>query len=289
MEESSIDLSVVFRQKLREKMDEEELSVDQLTEKTKLPRSSVGRYTKHSGASVPPVDAAVKLAQALGLSVEYLCGLSPDVSDKEIEACAADKTGLSVSSMSVIRDLSNIQIRSAMAELVLYDPWYWSHGAWEEVGLTPIYDEDGRCYDYEGTPERRLMYDNFPYESSGKQVLNQIFSADNRSVLSDIVSLLTEQIFLNYLNQQTDTRDKEEKAWLAENSECKSDFIENALAEYKSDIEHKLSVNRYNLSYKFQQLIDKVVSSFPVDSKYDDYLDRAYFNIHGNEKAVAQL
>lgn len=53
-----------------------------------------------------------------------------------------------------------------------------------------------------------------------------------------------------------------------------------AFTKYKSDIENRLSVNRFNLSYKFQQLVDAVVNSFPVDSKYDEYLDVAYYDIH---------
>ena len=202
------------------------------------------------------------------------------MSDKEIEAYAADKTGLSVASMSVIREFSHAQFDHGGDELVLYDPWQICRGQYYETGYIPLYDEKGFTCDYVGTPEKNLIFDGFPYEITGKQLLEQIFSADNSGLITDLLSLLAKYIFLNYLNQQSDIRDKKERAWLADNADYKYQFTEESFAEYKSTLQSQVSINRYNIFYKFQQLVDAVAGSFPIDSKYDDFLDQAYYDIH---------
>ncbi|GHT66970.1 transcriptional regulator [Spirochaetia bacterium] len=60
-----------FRQNLRSELDYHDLTVKELSAKTGIAQGTIGCYLG-ARASMPPADIAVKIAEALGVSVEYL-------------------------------------------------------------------------------------------------------------------------------------------------------------------------------------------------------------------------
>ncbi|MDR0624113.1 MAG: helix-turn-helix domain-containing protein [Treponema sp.] len=60
-----------FRQNLRAELDYRDLTVKELSAKTGIPKGTLDCYLGIR-ASMPPADIAVKIAHALGVSVEYL-------------------------------------------------------------------------------------------------------------------------------------------------------------------------------------------------------------------------
>ena len=60
-----------FRKNLRDELDYQGLTVKELSAKTRIPKRTLDCYLREQ-ASMPPVDAALRIAQALGVSVEYL-------------------------------------------------------------------------------------------------------------------------------------------------------------------------------------------------------------------------
>ena len=60
-----------FRENLRTELDYAGLTVKELSAKTGIPKGTLDCYLGVR-ASIPPVDIAVKIASALGVTVEYL-------------------------------------------------------------------------------------------------------------------------------------------------------------------------------------------------------------------------
>jgi len=60
-----------FKTNLRAELDYLDLTVKELSVKTGIPKGTLDCYLG-SRASIPPVDIAVRIASALGVSVEYL-------------------------------------------------------------------------------------------------------------------------------------------------------------------------------------------------------------------------
>jgi transcriptional regulator with XRE-family HTH domain len=60
-----------FRENLKEALDFKGMLVKELADKTKISRRTLDNYLR-SDASIPPADNAVRIAGALGVSVEYL-------------------------------------------------------------------------------------------------------------------------------------------------------------------------------------------------------------------------
>lgn len=60
-----------FRENLRDELDFQGLTVKELSAKTGIIKGSLDNYLG-ARASIPPADVAVKIAQALNVSVEYL-------------------------------------------------------------------------------------------------------------------------------------------------------------------------------------------------------------------------
>jgi transcriptional regulator with XRE-family HTH domain len=60
-----------FRKNLREELDYQGLTVKELSAKTRIAKRTLDCYLR-SRASMPPADAALRIAEALGVSVEYL-------------------------------------------------------------------------------------------------------------------------------------------------------------------------------------------------------------------------
>jgi transcriptional regulator with XRE-family HTH domain len=60
-----------FKQNLRTELDYHDLTVKELSSKTGIPKGTLDCYLGIR-ASIPPADIAVKIAHALGVSVEYL-------------------------------------------------------------------------------------------------------------------------------------------------------------------------------------------------------------------------
>jgi len=64
-------MEYVFRKTLREELDYQGLTVKELAVKAKVAKGALNTYLGKQG-SMPPVDAAVRIAAALGVTVEYL-------------------------------------------------------------------------------------------------------------------------------------------------------------------------------------------------------------------------
>ena len=60
-----------FRKILRDELDYQDLTVKDLAEKSTVPKGAIDSYLGKQ-ASMPPADTAVKIASALGVTVEYL-------------------------------------------------------------------------------------------------------------------------------------------------------------------------------------------------------------------------
>jgi transcriptional regulator with XRE-family HTH domain len=60
-----------FRKNLRSELDYQDLTVKELAAKTGIAKGALDCYLGKQ-ASIPPANAAVKIAKALGVSVEYL-------------------------------------------------------------------------------------------------------------------------------------------------------------------------------------------------------------------------
>jgi transcriptional regulator with XRE-family HTH domain len=60
-----------FKKNLREELDYQGLTVKELSAKTRIAKRTLDCYLR-TRASMPPVDAALRIAEALGVSVEYL-------------------------------------------------------------------------------------------------------------------------------------------------------------------------------------------------------------------------
>jgi transcriptional regulator with XRE-family HTH domain len=60
-----------FRKNLRDELDYQGLTVKELSARTGIAKRTLDCYLR-SQASMPPVDAAARIAGALGVSVEYL-------------------------------------------------------------------------------------------------------------------------------------------------------------------------------------------------------------------------
>jgi transcriptional regulator with XRE-family HTH domain len=60
-----------FKQNLRAELDYLDLTVKELSVKTGIPKGTLDCYLG-ARTSIPPADIAVRIAQALGVSVEYL-------------------------------------------------------------------------------------------------------------------------------------------------------------------------------------------------------------------------
>jgi transcriptional regulator with XRE-family HTH domain len=60
-----------FRKNLREELDYQGLTVKELAAKSEVAKGAIDSYLGKQ-ASMPPADTAVRIANALGISVEYL-------------------------------------------------------------------------------------------------------------------------------------------------------------------------------------------------------------------------
>jgi transcriptional regulator with XRE-family HTH domain len=60
-----------FRENLRDELDYQNLTVKELSARTAIPKSTLDCYLG-ARANLPTLDAAVKIATALGVTVEYL-------------------------------------------------------------------------------------------------------------------------------------------------------------------------------------------------------------------------
>jgi transcriptional regulator with XRE-family HTH domain len=60
-----------FKKNLRDELDYQDLTVKELSAKTAIPKATLDCYLGKR-ASMPPADAAVKIAEALDVTVEYL-------------------------------------------------------------------------------------------------------------------------------------------------------------------------------------------------------------------------
>jgi len=73
-------LSDDFRKNLRSELDFQDITVKELSVRTGIPKTSLECYLR-TKANMPAADVAVKIAKALGVSVEYLVtGGSPEQS-----------------------------------------------------------------------------------------------------------------------------------------------------------------------------------------------------------------
>jgi len=73
-----------FRENLKQELSFNGMLVKELAAATGVPKRALDTYLMNKNASMPPADTAVKIARALGVSVEYLVSgeelaLPPDI------------------------------------------------------------------------------------------------------------------------------------------------------------------------------------------------------------------
>jgi len=73
-----------FRENLKQELSLNGMLVKELAAATGVPKRALDTYLLSTNASMPPADTAVKIARALGVSVEYLvsgeeASLPPDI------------------------------------------------------------------------------------------------------------------------------------------------------------------------------------------------------------------
>jgi transcriptional regulator with XRE-family HTH domain len=72
---------MIFRKMLREELDYQGLTVKELALKSKVAKGALDTYLGKQ-ASMPPADVAVRIASALGVTVEYLVSGDDSVGKK---------------------------------------------------------------------------------------------------------------------------------------------------------------------------------------------------------------
>jgi transcriptional regulator with XRE-family HTH domain len=70
-------MGISFKENLRNELDYCDLTVKELSAKTGIPKGTLDCYLG-ARASMPPADVAVKIADALAVSVEYLITGNPE-------------------------------------------------------------------------------------------------------------------------------------------------------------------------------------------------------------------
>ncbi len=90
-----------FRENLRSELDFQGLTVKELSAKTGIIKGTLDNYLS-TRASIPPADLAVKIAQALNVSVEYL------ITGKKEKSKLSAVVQINPETQSVLNDLNSI-------------------------------------------------------------------------------------------------------------------------------------------------------------------------------------
>ena len=61
-----------FSENLKSELEYKGMFVKELSHKTGIPKQTIDKYLLSKGKAMPPADKAVRIAQALGVTVEYL-------------------------------------------------------------------------------------------------------------------------------------------------------------------------------------------------------------------------
>ena len=113
-----------FNTRLKEEIEFADIRYKELAEKSGVPERALYNYVATKNPSMPPADVAVKIANALGVSVEYLVtGKS-----KEIQNLSADieKFHKYASLLNKIDSLSEKQIK--MVRIIISEFADWGYG-----------------------------------------------------------------------------------------------------------------------------------------------------------------
>ncbi len=92
-----------FRENLRNELDFQGLTVKELSAKTNIIKGTLDNYLG-ARASIPPADIAVKIAEALNVSVEYLV----TGKDKKTSKNSSDFVQINSEEKSILDDLNLI-------------------------------------------------------------------------------------------------------------------------------------------------------------------------------------
>ena len=95
-----------FRENLKAELAYQDVLVKELAELAGINKRTLDNYLREK-ANTPPADVAVKIAQALNVSVEYLV--------TGVEAVTADKPSEVVELLSIYSDLSLVNKRNLLA------------------------------------------------------------------------------------------------------------------------------------------------------------------------------
>ncbi len=75
-----------FRENLKEELHYQDIQIKELAQKTGLSKNTIANYLTVNG-NLPNIESAVKIAQALGVSVEFLVtGKEMDVNPKKTQS-----------------------------------------------------------------------------------------------------------------------------------------------------------------------------------------------------------
>ncbi|MCI5518903.1 MAG: helix-turn-helix domain-containing protein [Treponema sp.] len=93
-----------FKENLKEAMFCKNLTTIELANKTGINSGTISSYLKTKG-SIPPADKALKLAQALDVSVEFLV----NGFESKIESSIQKKSPFSIEVLKIANDISNFE------------------------------------------------------------------------------------------------------------------------------------------------------------------------------------
>lgn len=155
-----------FSARLKRARNKAKMTQDELAQKAGMTQSKVSTYESEKNQSVPGLDAAAALAVALGVSLDWLAGISDD-----------EKTDAEISGQDFLRKLIG---------LLLHDG-----ASWEDKALNEIVG-DGVYIRFGGSSLNGLDYDisslfNLKKALKDSNVSEDVANKAMSSVISDIV------------------------------------------------------------------------------------------------------
>ena len=155
-----------FATRLKRARNKAGMTQDELAKKAEMTQSKVSTYESPKNKSVPGLDAAAKLAAALGVSLDWLAGISDD-----------EKIDVEISGQDFLKKL---------IELLLHDG-----ASWEDKALNEIMG-DGVHIHFGDSSLNSLEYDisslfNLKKALKDSNVSEDVANKAMSSVISDIV------------------------------------------------------------------------------------------------------
>lgn len=274
-------MSDTFALRLNHQMELQGLSLADLAQRSKVPKSSLARYASRHGADArgwPPLDTAINIANALGVSVYYLAGESGDYSVDDTKAHATDMIGLPATSVSAIRDLTIGKNNWGYYSIGLYTPGY----------ETLFYAENKALHDYE--PD--YNFPNIcPFEGlNSAEILSLIFTSENVSILDEFLNMVRQYTIVHFLNTDLENAKKREEKWLDDHPKVAQacDPISQKFPDmYVRELKRIERNIHSEMVYLISLLIDEV-ADFGLTKTDKDLYHAVVNNMHANAERLSE-